>query len=519
MISLKKLCTLFLGIQLAIRSYGQLPEGSIAPNFSMQTFVDQTQFDLYQLLDAGKPVIIDVSATWCSPCWIYHNTHALRNLYNIHGPLGDDKLRVVLIEGDPNTLPACLLGPTQNGCSTSKGNWTLGTAYPIIDDTDGAISDRLNVPYFPTIYTVCPDRTIRETGQISASAHWIEAQKCKVAKTGLDAGIASFRIGTSIQQICDTVLASPSFYMINYGSEALRSATIRMKYNGQILDSLNWLGDLSTYGNVPVAFNPTTITDIGTLEVSISNINGGGIDLDMTDNVKTNDFTVAPEADFHQIIVKVKTDLFGAETYWELRNNKGNVIAFGGNDAVGPNGGGLYTNNLPISPNQYQNSTIYTEIIDVPASDCYLLHTVDAFGDGICCAKGVGYIQVYDGDDLINPLVYIHSFTNTAQRVIGVSASASDIETMSAVDQMKLYPNPASSSVHLEFNLLAQAEIGIRIANTLGQIVTDFAPATMSSGNHEIAISLSHLMNGLYQISLITSDGIENIGFVVSKGR
>jgi len=65
----------------------QLADNSQVPNFTA-TDINGTSHTLYDYLDDGYTVFIDFSATWCGPCWSFHQSHALRDLYEKHGPTG-----------------------------------------------------------------------------------------------------------------------------------------------------------------------------------------------------------------------------------------------------------------------------------------------------------------------------------------------------------------------------------------------------------------------------------------------
>ena len=154
-------------------SFAQLPNSSIAPDWTL-TDLNGTTHNMYSYLDSGYTVFIDFSAVWCGPCWSYHNSGALENLYIDHGPAGypnvipttTNDVMVFFIEGDGNT--ATNLGGSGGG---TLGDWITGTPYPIIC-TDGtvnntAVTSAYSIGYWPTIYRICPDRVLIASGQSS----------------------------------------------------------------------------------------------------------------------------------------------------------------------------------------------------------------------------------------------------------------------------------------------------------------------------------------------------------------
>ena len=149
----------------------QLPNGSIAPNFKAID-IDGVEHDLYEILQQGKSVILDFSATWCPPCWSYHESGALHDFMESYGPEGSDEAMVFYIECDITTSLEDLNGTGNN----TQGDWVDGTNYPIIDKA--YIANLYQIGSYPTIMMVCPDRLVQNVGTQSSDNLYSQIGNC-----------------------------------------------------------------------------------------------------------------------------------------------------------------------------------------------------------------------------------------------------------------------------------------------------------------------------------------------------
>lgn len=184
---MKKLFTSLILLHFAFSGNAQLSVGATAPDFTL-TDIDGNTHTLYEYLDQGYSVVLDISATWCGPCWYFHEQHVLKDLYEKYGPEGTieaGKIMPIFVEGDNTTTMADLQGTT----SSTQGDWITGSPYPIIDDAS------LNAPYtvggFPSVMLICPDRkVVAATGSTLPAAiftdeYWSsKAEEC-VGTTGI----------------------------------------------------------------------------------------------------------------------------------------------------------------------------------------------------------------------------------------------------------------------------------------------------------------------------------------------
>ena len=242
----------------------QIADGSVAPNFTATDQFGNTH-TLSDYINQGKTVIIDVSATWCGPCWSYHQSHTLADIYNAYGPNGSDEIMVFFVEGDGSTNTADLNGTGNN----TLGDWITGTPYPVIDDA--SIASSYQIGYFPTIYRICPNGLVYEEGQstVNQLVSSISSNCSQSIQGASDHG----KINDTELALC-TANGTPEFSISNYGTNNITSATVTLNENGTAIGTANFSGNISQFSSGTVSFNAMSMNTSSTYTATLDNING-----------------------------------------------------------------------------------------------------------------------------------------------------------------------------------------------------------------------------------------------------
>ncbi|MGV3631386.1 MAG: T9SS type A sorting domain-containing protein [Bacteroidota bacterium] len=399
-----------LALLTGLGANAQLPNGSVAPDFTL-TDIDGNTHNLYTYLNAGKTVFIDVSATWCGPCWNFHNTHALDNLWTNHGPVGGngvsagttDDVIVIYIEGDGTTTNADLHGTGGN----TQGNWVTGVEHPIIDPpaaTINSFNDDYAIGYFPTIYKICPNRIIEEIGQQTAAVLYASVADCPApASNPADVSALAYKGNASI---CGPATYVPSVQIQNYGLDPLTDATVEITLDGNVVSTGTYSGSLATYDVAVVSCTPIADFSGGDLVVTVTTNN----DADAT-NGDLNFSVLGAAETSSRILLTMTTDGYASEVSWNIKNSTNSVVPG------------------TIDPTLANNTTYNMEYN--LGLGCYTFNITDSYGDGLL-APGVVNVRDENNVVLLNNEDY-GTGTSIPFKVISVSTVAPSVTSTATI--------------------------------------------------------------------------------------
>ena len=453
----------------------QLPDGTLCPDFT-GTDINGNTHNLYSYLDAGYTVVLDISATWCPPCWSYHQAGTLEDLWMNHGPAGGtgvsasttDDVIVLWIEGDASTTLADLQGTTAG----TQGDWITGTNFPIIDDA--TIAQTLGIAYFPTLYTVYPDRYLEESGQGGSTYSNISANIGNhTGSTGVDAGLFSY---TGETVACGSL--DVQVLIQNKGTQVLNAGdiTVNVSAGGTNIGSATNSTTLAQWETESVSV-PATLSSAATITVeavATGDVNNGNNSL-----TQSIGFATAGSGD---LTFTLTLDQYPTETSWEFANSGGSVLASGSG----------YTTN-------YQ---VITETLSVPSDDCYSVTIMDSYGDGLGGAQWGGTDGSWTIVDAAGTTIASGTGDFGDENVDKLQMTTGSVGlNESGINELSIFPNPFTNNATISFNVEGLERTTIEVINTIGQNVQSFDLGTVT-GNQLVQLDATELPAGFYLVSI-----------------
>lgn len=482
---MKKVLLTALYIATALTAQAQIADGSDAPDFTV-TDLNGNTHSLSAYLAEGKTVIMDISATWCSPCWSFHHSGTFEELYYTYGQGGSGEVVMLFVEGDANTPLECLYGISDN--NLTWGNWTEHSSFPIINSSE--LYSLYEMNYFPTFFRICPDGKVNEIEQPDNGIQGMDVEFFKNNVSNNCSTISGLQRNAKPViadiKVCGESTVSPEITIYDYGTEPVSTATVEIRQGATVLATKEFSGSIAMLGAADITFDPFEIGPGTAFEAVVTAING---ETPMNTTTAATSFVVEETGvSNNNITVKVYTDLYPGEISWAIKNSVGETVASGG-----PYQPGTDDNNGMGGPDS--DTTKEHAVILPEGNDCYTVELYDEYGDGWIVGEAHHGFEILSGGEII---FEVEDMAFGSSLLLPYAFKSNGMLDNPAFDtaNFAMYPNPTTGILH--FRLTEPADI--TIIDLTGKVV--HTAAGMDNGG---TMDLSALQKGIYVARVKTS--------------
>ena len=281
---------------------------------------------------------------------------------------------------------------------------------------------------------------------------------------------ASIRSVMPIDPTCFESVA-PVINIKNQGQNTLTSLAITYEINGDS-HTYNWTGNLPALWDEDVQLPETafTLQATNTLSISIPS------DDDNSNNAQTLTFNKAPEGT-GTILVEIKTDNWGYEFSWDIKDSSGNIVESGRNHG--------------------SNKTVNLRF-DITA-DCYTVTTYDTASDG-----GTRFTIT----DTAGTLLFRAIGNWGAEKKGGFSSNGILSVSQSELENVNIYPNPTQDIL----NISNAETANIKVFDILGRMILSKENISLNE-----QLNVSGLNAGAYFVKISKEGNVTTKKFIVAK--
>jgi len=490
------LICLFLSFDNQAQNNG-LPTGSIAPDHTFTDLNGDTH-NLYDILEEGKAVIIQISFIACTPCWDYVNNGILNSIHENFGEDGTDELRVFFFEGSEGTDAGCLISP--DSCNVSSpGNWIDNAVYPMTNDDE--IAYLFNTSIGPSLFTICPNKEI----------------------TNFVYDIPSMNDLLDAVFICESFnIIMPSFVIVESNN------TINVIDQSENATMWEWSwgdGSPNSFGENPEE-HIYTENGIYTICLTASNENSSN---EVCEEIE---ISFLPEASIYSnvnnnLVTIINASLNDIGYNWTI-NGEPNISE---SPTFYATENGIIEVCLMVS-NNYGEDEICEEILieGLPeAAFTYeLINGEVVFTNTSSNANNYTWTFGDGGTSIEQNPNYTYAINDeyevclTATNDVGENEYCETIAVSivgindAVFNNITVKPNPATNFVNVEFSQFKSSIKNIEIINIAGQSVRRVSAQELKA-NTQITIDLADLAEGIYLVNFTTDEGLFSQKLVIGK--
>jgi len=468
-------------------AWAQLPDGSVAPDFSAVD-LDGEAWGLSSLLDSGQTVVLNFGATWCFSCWADEHEGALNTMHNAFGPDGSGDVTVLFLEFDDN---ATGLEDLSGSGTNTVGNWIESIEYPIIDSA-GSIHALFGGSNEPFACLVCSDGlvtnvpvldfdTLRDLC-ISGCGNEVLAPAARIEHVGLRSSCE------------DSTLATID--MTNLGGDTLTAATFNL-HSGNDTTQVMWIGTLPMDSVTAIELGFVTVP--GLWKATLTSLNGESryfpYNVQFSGSIPTTT----------EIEVKLTTDHWPEETGWRLVDDQGDVLE-----------------EVTVGSLAGQQETTLTWDVELPSLGCYEMVLLDAVGDGLQAEiygdypNGSLTISNIDAGEVTSLELTWEGGEEGAffEHVTGIQADEVSGKAEPNVDHgLTLYPNPAHHTITLTSPISAADFSNISIFDMAGRQMHLPTIQLQTAHTRALELDIHSLATGMYLLKCGDGQNTTNLTF------
>ncbi|MFA7082360.1 MAG: Omp28-related outer membrane protein [Bacteroidales bacterium] len=300
-----------------------------------------------------------------------------------------------------------------------------------------------------------------------------------------------------------TMLTNLTFKVKNVSENTMNSIIVKCVKNSS-LSTHTYSTPINAGATATIVLPQEEVNNDGLITMFMAYVSEvDGVNIENTSGIiypfTLNNPPVSKDADL-KVTLYLKTDYFGDETKWNVKDLNGNLIKKGGPYAKGSN-------------------IFDTVDFNLSSVGCYVFEITDGYGDGIGTNYSdnvVGNYKLVDGNGTIikNSDGLFGMGEKIAINLLSV-IGLNDVENN--ISSFDVYPNPVRDIATLDINLNSSSTATIQVLDMLGRNVIDLGTKSMKAGQNSIQLNTSKLNNGMYFIKVSTDNGMISKKITVSK--